>query len=293
MRRMPDIDQTLLAASKALATRCRQALSKALGNSVVRRAGVHGGHYVDEVNSNLIGCTRDDIKSEFERGAGRELESKMRAPWSSSALCVNSFCRWRCEGEVARLKVGGESCFTALRFERTYAHGIRGGHPHLDAELRRQESSGPIAIESKCLEPVDLSLKTPISVSRQYRDLVGKKDSRCDSKWFAVLDAVEDFVFLDAYQLVKHFLGFVRSGPPGTERIIYLYWQPPDATHEVFVRHREEVARFASAVSGDEMCGFRALTYSEHWHELEELRPAPPWLSEHLAALRARYEIAV
>jgi hypothetical protein len=47
-----------------------------------------------EVAANLLpGIGLDDIEAEFAADAGAELESKMLAPWSSSALAVNSFAR--------------------------------------------------------------------------------------------------------------------------------------------------------------------------------------------------------
>jgi hypothetical protein len=282
-------DSSLVADAKTLATECRRALSLALGG--VER--IPRSHDVADVHDNLISCPLGSIQDEFDAGAGRELARKMRKPWSSSALCVNSFCRWRSESALNRLSVAGESAFEALRFERTYSHGIRGTHPHVDAELLRSRGDGVAVVESKCLEPVDLSLKEPFTVSQQYLDLADKGDPRASSAWYVALDEVYDYVFLDSYQLIKHFLGLVHSGPLGPRTIIYLYWQPSNPTHEVFIRHREEVERFASRVQGDPTCSFRALTYREHWNDLEKSADAPPWLVEHLVALRGRYAIPV
>jgi hypothetical protein len=145
-------------------------------------------------------------------------------------------------------------------------------------------------IESKCLEPVDLSLKNPYDVSTQYVELA---DERTASAWYAALAQVKTFVFLDAYQLVKHYLGFVRSGAPGPKALIYLYWQPKQASHEVFARHRAEVQRFGSLVADDPTCAFCSGSYTELWAELERRPEAPPWLGEHVRTLRARYEIDV
>ena len=55
------------------------------------------GYVVDPEDNLLPGITIAELKREFGAGAGNELKSKMRAPWSSSALAVNSFARWRNE----------------------------------------------------------------------------------------------------------------------------------------------------------------------------------------------------
>jgi hypothetical protein len=180
------------------------------------------------------------------------------------------------------------SRFEELRFERTFKHGIIGPPPHLDAELLGAASLGSVAIESKCLEPVDISLKDEYEVSTQY---LGLADERRGSAWYAVLGQVKTFVFLDAYQLVKHYLGFVRSGTPGPKALVYLYWQPNDPDHEVFARHREESERFSALVDGDPTCGFYSSDFAQLWARFDRQPNQPPWLPDHLRALRTRYAI--
>src|SRR5262245_54847110 len=79
----------------AIGKRTRRALGEALERV---RPGVkrdeHG--YVVRLEDNLLpGITRSEIEEAFGAGAGQELEGKMRAPWSSSALAVNSFAPWQ------------------------------------------------------------------------------------------------------------------------------------------------------------------------------------------------------
>lgn len=279
--------ESLRSDAATLATQCRRRLSAALGSA----ARARGGHYVVDPDDNLIGCTSAEIKEEFAAGSGRELAGKIRAPWSSAALCINSFCRWRTEGALSSLELAGQKSFHGLTFEKRYRHGIKGPPPHLDAELVGPD--GTVAVESKCLEPVDLSLKQPVIVSSQYRAMTDRNDPRCSSRWYAALDEVTTFWCLDAYQLVKHYLGLAKSGTPGPKTLVYLYWQPLNADHEIFSRHREEVERFASLVATDETCAFVPLTYSRHWDELDALDAKPPWLSAHLNALRRRYEVEI
>jgi hypothetical protein len=66
----------LIAEAAELATRCRRALSAALGDVPRER----GGHYVVDAADNLVGCSPAAISAEFEAGGGRELKLKMRAP---------------------------------------------------------------------------------------------------------------------------------------------------------------------------------------------------------------------
>ena len=66
-----------------------------------------------ELSDNLLPSTAvADIEAEFRAGAGRELATKMRAPWSSSALAVNSFFPWRVD--PSRLRLAGLSAMLAL-----------------------------------------------------------------------------------------------------------------------------------------------------------------------------------
>ena len=77
-----------------VADRARAALGEALTRA---RPSVEldDQGYVVEVEDNLLpGVTRAEIQEAFGAGAGHELERKMRAPWSSSALAVNSFAPW-------------------------------------------------------------------------------------------------------------------------------------------------------------------------------------------------------
>ena len=52
--------------------------------------------YVSRLADNLIdGVAEFQLMDDFADGAGQELEGKMRAAYSSSALVVNCFARWR------------------------------------------------------------------------------------------------------------------------------------------------------------------------------------------------------
>jgi len=106
-----------------------------------------------------------------------------------------------------------------------------------------------------------------------------------------VLDHAPELHLLDAYQLVKHYLGLARTYPNRPLMLVYLYWEPRSASHDVFVRHHLEIQRFAELVSDDATCAFAAQSYPEHWQELERLPHLPTWAREHLASLRRRYVV--
>jgi hypothetical protein len=243
--------------------------------------------YVVELEDNLLpGITRGDIEEAFGVGAGQELEGKMRAPWSSSALAVNSFAPW--QSDAALLKLAGVSGFTeTLAFEAKCPNGVSRIPPHLDVLLDRGDEI--VAVESKCTEY--LAAKTA-TVADAYLALAETGDERTRSRWFAALASVPTFRLLDAYRLVKHFLGLTLTyhGRPLT--LVYLYWEPSNADDRpVFAMHRAEVERFSDLVFGDDACAFAALSYREHWRELDQAAEKPLWLDAHLAELRRRYEV--
>ena len=113
-----------------IATRCRHALHQALMTySPATRFDSQG--YVVDLRDNLLpGIDLDTIRPDFEAGAGHELEGKMRAPHSSSALAVNTFGRWRRDPTSLRLQ--GETGFESLRCEAQCSTGLGGTAPHLD-----------------------------------------------------------------------------------------------------------------------------------------------------------------
>jgi hypothetical protein len=240
--------------------------------------------YVRDLDDNLVGVSRAEIEREFAAGAGNELAGKMLAPWSSSALAANSFARWRPCADA--LKLAGISGFRSFAFERKCDHGVRGEWPNLDVVLERDRAV--VGVESKCLEYT--RAHKPVVVSDAYWAL---RDTRAESRWFAALSEVAGFARLDAYQLVKHFLGLAYSYPDRERTLVYLYWEPLNSDEPLFVEHRREVARFAALVADDPSCGFVALSYAEHWRELDALDSSPAWLAAHLDVLRRRYAVTI
>jgi hypothetical protein len=268
--------------------RSRRALATGL-RAVSPDVAVDGRGYVLDLSDNLLpDIALTDVQAEFALAAGKELEGKMLAPWSSSALAVNSFGPWRRSPE--QLAVGELHGFgPPFLFEKKCDHGVRGESPHLDVLLGI--SRGVVGVESKCIEYTRAHAK-PL-VSEAYWALRGRGDVRAQSRWFAALDEVPKFSRLDAYQLVKHYLGLAYSFPKAERTLIYIYWEPQNTDEALFHEHRGEIARFANLVAGDKTCRFVALSYGEHWDELDGLADAPSWLPDHLRLLRARYDVTI
>jgi len=129
-------------------TRCHRALHQALAAYRPTATFDQLGYLTDVRDNFLPGIELEDIRSDFEAGAGRELKGKMRAPHSSSALAVNTFGRW--SEEPSSLCICGQTAFESLKFEQLCSTGLGGTAPHLDVLAVGPEAV--VAVESKCLE---------------------------------------------------------------------------------------------------------------------------------------------
>ena len=100
------------------------------------------------------------------------------------------------------------------------------------------------------------------------------------------------YAFLDAAQLVKHYLGLRNSFPDRRCTLLYLYWEPTNATvHDAFVRHRDDVERFRRALD-DPAVRFEAESYLDLWSRWED-QSEDVWMARHVAGLHARYRVAI
>lgn len=137
------------------------------------------------------------------------------------------------------------------------------------------------------------------STPASYERLRDQRDERAGSRWFDALKHVERFLLLDAYELVKHYLGLCKTFSDERPRmtLLYLFWEPSEseagAGAELFKRHRSEVEAFAQLVGGDATCTFVASSYAECWQDLQRATDKPPWLDAHLDLLRKRYLVTL
>ena len=156
----------------------------------------------------------------FEAGAGGELETKMRAPHSSSALAYNSFAGARDNEPCLRAFAHMVSRSTTeqgrqptVTFERKRPTGWRGIPPHLDVEVAF--GGHVIAVESKMTETYGAK-SDPAKSLAPYLKL-----DPSSPRWAAVprlREAAEQIAagrvkleMLDAPQLIKHGLGLCRA----------------------------------------------------------------------------------
>lgn len=241
--------------------------------------------YVTRLEMNLLDeVPWQSIEPEFRAGPGNEIERKMRAPWSSAALAANSFGPWI--GKASQLQLAGITGLgDAVNFEQQFPNGVSRIAPTLDVTIGAGASQ--VAVESKLLEYV--RPHKPAQVATKYRQI---DDARRDSRWYAALDHVPEFEVLDAYQLIKHYLGLSRSSEASPIKLVYIYWEPQNAAeHDLFLKHRREIAQFAKFVE-EEGSQFYAVSYLDHWTELERLEEAT-WIHPHVEALRDRYQVLV
>lgn len=259
----------------------------AIRKQFVRMGGREENGYTATLTANLLpGIDALDYQEEFRQGSGKELDgakAKMQAVYSSSALALNSFCPWK--RDLIRLRVAGCEGFTGLRFEEQCPSGLGGTHPNLDLVLRLIDG-GVVAIESKFLEPLSVH-KAKFAAS--YNSI---QDHRKDTGWFSELRQLRDnpgkYQYLDAAQLIKHYLGLSRKFADQPVILLYLYWEPANWDQFAkYQRHREEVEAFLSAVQGSSVL-FQHQSYPALWDDWEK-GCEQDWLTAHLSHLRNRY----
>ncbi|HUT51626.1 MAG TPA: hypothetical protein VM325_20045 [Alphaproteobacteria bacterium] len=253
--------------------------------------------YVDPLERNFSPLVPlDQVRNDFSHGAGGEFTGdppKIAATHSSAALVVNVFGPWRTQ--PLALKLNGQQGFHTLRFEERCPIVSHGMPPHLD--LIAESESDVVAVESKCTEYLK-----PKSAS--FKDAYEKYwDDRPSCSWreaMVLLKKQPDrFSFLDAAQLIKHYMGLRRRYESGTGTpyrdgkivLLYLYWEPTNAGQfDAFVSHRAEIKAFGAEV-GDDIVEFKSLTYAELWDSWDS--SSDPLAKKHVEWLRSRYEFTI
>ena len=235
----------------------------------------------------VSGVDLEEIRPDLTRGGGSELNArkgqppKFHAAHSSSALAVNTLGPYR--KNPTALVFAGRSRFTLLEFEYPCPTGAGRGTANLDVLLK---GDGVIlGVESKLTE--SLSRKRA-RFSKKYERVVNEV---ADKSWRAVYEALVSkpnlYEHLDAAQLIKHYLGLRRRFRVGRVALVYLFWEPLNATaFEVYQKHAGEVAGLERRLRGSEI-PLLSLRYSELWQELSQGNPA------HVTRLRERYAFPI
>ena len=268
--------------------------------------------YVREPADNLIpGVSLRDFEADLDAADGNELRdgrtrpAKFCASYSSSALAVNTFAPFKTH--PAALTIAGVGGFTAApTFECKCPNGLfeASGTPSRSPNLDLLAVAGDtvVAVESKFLEP--LSTKTPALSPKYVAPFLGVDGGRpiAEAEWTEMYKRVArmtaypgetlPYRFLDAVQLVKHYLGLKVSYPDQRRVLVYLYWEPTNAyAIEACNRHRDEVEDFTRRVEGCDT-RFVSISYADLWREWDT-SSRWPGMREHLVRLRARYSFAI
>ena len=166
--------------------------------------------------------------------------------------------------------------------------GLVGTPPHLDVLLDGQHTT--VGIESKCLEYLT---PKPAVFRPAYDSIV---DARAQSRWFQQIAGLRDkpgqYRYLDAAQLIKHYLGLSYMQTDSATSLLYLFWEPVNwQDFAAFKEHRKEIGRFADSVPGDTVT-FEAMSYLDLWTQWEEQPPSTRF-PNHLTRLTARYRVTI
>jgi hypothetical protein len=232
------------------------------GVPMTRRRG-----YADALGANLFVGLSEPTRRAFEAGHGKELEGKMRAPHSSSALAVNVFEYWNQAADRAPLAeaLGLTSPIVRVIFEAQKPTGLQGTPPNLDVLLELADGS-VVAIESKFLEPYgahDAGFN-PKYFERQPGLWAQHGFRACEALAEEIRDGVTTYHWLYAQQLLKHVLGLAESEV--RPWALYYLWYAVSGPESAM--HAAEAEDFAQRVTADGI-RFRSMTYQQLFEGLE------------------------
>jgi hypothetical protein len=240
--------------------------------------GVPSGHVVRRLNA----------------AGGNEVSSgKLSSPESSAALAVNTF-GWFIERPdlLPTFPMLQSLNWPATQVEVEYCARFPwsgGRHPWLDAWV--ETPTAIIGVESKRFEPYRDRKEATFS-SAYDRPVWHNRMAPYETLKDKLRSRTEQFLFLDAAQLVKHAFGLVTEGrrKAKTPHLVYLFAEPEDRggspiAGESKQRHRAEIAHFAEAAKGAEV-QFGAISYRD-W--LESWPNSDPLLTAHRRAILQRF----
>lgn len=232
------------------------------------------------------------ILEALSRAPGNELRSgKFDAAESSAALVANAF-GWFLERPTVLPPLPGvpAGAVEAVDLEVEMRFPWSGGrHPWLDVGIVTHTTL--VGVESKRYEPFRPAKQTGFA-DVYDRPVWGPNMARYTALAQALIAGTADYRCLDAVQLVKHAYGIrTRAQKRALGAVlVYLYAEPEQWASGKPVegarkaQHRDEIARFAAAVAGDDVV-FVPINWGDllwHWDRVPALRA-------HVAAIRARF----
>ena len=283
--------------SESMLKRCKIALKDGLKSSRPKAIFMDSHpDYVSDITDNLVPYVElSTFERDLRQGSGSELDGRGKAPpkfaavHSSAALAVNSFAPFKTH--IDDFNLLGKTRFKNFNFEHQcpiWADNIKLTPPNLDALAATDGEV--VAIESKCTE---FLRSKKAEFAPRYESVVEKL---LDRPWLEIYGMLKSepslFKYLDAAQLVKHCLGLRNTFPKKDITLVYVFWEPENATDlDIFNIHRSDLKKFADLVGGSAV-KFAAISYLEIWDAWVG-RESPQWLLEHAEALKLRYSVVV
>ena len=240
---------------------------------------------------------QDRILAALARSPGNELRSgKFDSAESSAALVANGF-GWFLDRPTALPPLPGvpAGVVESVDLEVEMRFPWSGGrHPWLDVGIVTHTTL--VGIESKRYEPFRPAKQTGFS-DVYDRPVWGPNMARYTALAQDLIAGTAEFRALDAVQLVKHAYGLrTRAQKRALGAVlVYLYaepalWssgKPVDGARKA--QHRDEIARFAARVAGDDVV-FVALRWGDLLRQWEQAADQKGHgLAAHVAAMRARF----
>lgn len=210
--------------------------------------------YVRDLTDNLIRPMDERHRLEFSRGSGKELEDKMRALRSSSAMTFNVL-----GNEIFTVRASSESCVEMLppsRYHVTYEYQIptlrRGLPANLDALLHDGEGRA-FACEFKFLEWV-LGVLKPLRPA--YFERSRYRHAHAAEVFVPIAKDLElrGFERLDYAQLFKHALSLYNACAEGrfslahTLTLLNVVWEPPNKSETL---SKDDLRQLATMCEGE------------------------------------------
>lgn len=220
-------------------------------------------YYTYNIEDNLYQPLERDILDSYTSGAGKELDKKMRALHSSSALTVNLFQYWLKNPHFIT-KIIDKSFFKdneniIVKFEnKLHVKGVKGTPPHIDVTFENPDNNKIMAIEVKFTELLVKSKPFNNSrfLSQQYNNLLKNYLPNINKFLKEINEKKFDFYFIDYLQLIKHILGLLSKTSKEKFILIYLYFALPDILEK---DHLQEIELFQNYLKNDNI-NFKSIT---------------------------------
>jgi hypothetical protein len=244
-------------------------------NHKISLIGSHGDRgdklYTENLNDNLLCEFDDDVRIQFEKGDGNELNSssgasKMQALHSSAALCVNIFAYWHKTGRengdnfypvteilhAAKLIKAGTEKRGKISFEAKFPISEDFTiPPNLDLLIEPDSFSGNIeayAVECKFTEPYSSYSHSGLKKDYLLKEEIWEKLDNIHQLACELSPDDNRFKFLHAAQLIKHILGLNKKYKHGKYRLLYLWY---DNLSDQGAEHLKEIQSFAETAEKD------------------------------------------